>query len=85
MDFGGKKAAATAAGLFDGMQYVAGSAVGYGMGRMLDNFGWGAWPWTVLPFSLVGAALAAQLWNASPTRRAEPVVAPLPGPKVELS
>jgi len=32
MDFGGKKAAATAAGLFDGMQYLAGSVVGVGMG-----------------------------------------------------
>lgn len=70
MDFGGKKAAATAAGLFDGMQYVAGSLVGYAMGRMLDSYGWGVWTWSVLPFALLGAAIAASLWNAVPRRRA---------------
>ena len=70
MDFGGKKAAATAAGLFDGMQYVAGSFVGYGMGRMLDAYGWGAWTWVVLPFALIGAAIAASLWNAVPKSHA---------------
>src|SRR5205807_2231682 len=32
MDFGGKKAVATAAGLFDGAQYLAATVVGYGMG-----------------------------------------------------
>ncbi len=66
MDFGGKKAAATAAGLFDGMQYIAGSAVGYGMGRVLDTYGWGAWTYAVLPFALIGAGLAAMLWNVLP-------------------
>jgi MFS transporter, OPA family, glycerol-3-phosphate transporter len=70
MDFGGKKGAATAAGLFDGMQYVAGSFVGYGMGRMLDAYGWSAWTWAVLPFALVGAAIAASLWNTLPRRHA---------------
>ena len=66
MDFGGKKAAATAAGLFDGMQYVASSAVGYGMGRMLDAYGWSVWTWAVLPFAIVGALLASRLWNTLP-------------------
>ena len=76
MDFGGKKAAATAAGLFDGMQYVAGSCVGYGMGRMLDAYGWGVWTWAVLPFALIGAAIAASLWNTLPSRRATPSASP---------
>jgi OPA family glycerol-3-phosphate transporter-like MFS transporter len=71
MDFGGKKAAATAAGLFDGMQYVASSMVGYGMGRMLDGYGWTVWTWAVLPFALLGAALAASLWNTLPRRGAQ--------------
>ena len=43
MDFGGKRAAATAAGMFDGMQYVGGAVMGWGMGWMLDRFGWGTW------------------------------------------
>ncbi|HUJ28597.1 MAG TPA: MFS transporter [Myxococcales bacterium] len=72
MDFGGKKGAATAAGLFDGMQYVAGSVVGYGMGRMLDAFGWSVWTWAVLPFAVLGALLASQLWNTLPKRAPAP-------------
>ena len=42
-DFGGPKAAATAAGLFDGMEYIGGSFVGVGMGWMLEKFGWSIW------------------------------------------
>ena len=80
MDFGGKKGAATAAGLFDGMQYVAGSFVGYGMGRMLDAYGWGLWTWSVLPFALVGIAIGASLWNTLPRRRAMPSSSAASGP-----
>ena len=70
MDFGGKKAAATAAGLFDGMQYVAASTVGYGMGKLIDAAGWKAWTFAIVPFALVGVALGASLWNARPGRSA---------------
>lgn len=70
MDFGGKKAAATAAGLFDGMQYVGGSVVGIGMGWMLESFGWGAWGPSMIGFSVAGAVLMAFLWNARPKSKA---------------
>ncbi|MBI3535165.1 MAG: MFS transporter [Deltaproteobacteria bacterium] len=66
MDFGGKKAAATAAGMFDGMQYIGGSAVGLGMGWLLDHFGWGSWGPSMIGFSVVGAVLMLVLWNARP-------------------
>ena len=66
MDFGGRKAAATAAGLFDGMQYLASSLVGLGMGWVLDHWGWGAWPWVPIPFACVGAFIISRLWNAHP-------------------
>jgi OPA family glycerol-3-phosphate transporter-like MFS transporter len=66
MDFGGKKAAATAAGLFDGMQYIGGSVVGVGMGWLLDRFGWSVWGPSMIGFSLVGAILMGILWNARP-------------------
>ncbi|MBI3542608.1 MAG: MFS transporter [Deltaproteobacteria bacterium] len=66
MDFGGKKAAATACGLFDGMQYLAGSFVGIGMGYLLEHFGWGSWGPTMIGFSAIGAVLMAVLWNARP-------------------
>jgi OPA family glycerol-3-phosphate transporter-like MFS transporter len=66
MDFGGKKAAATAAGLFDGMQYIGGSVVGIGMGWLLESMGWGAWGPSMIGFSAIGMILMAFLWNARP-------------------
>ena len=81
MDFGGRKAAATAAGLFDGMQYVAGAIISYSMGRLLTKYGWQAWTLAVIPFALIGAGLAATLWNALPRRGAGLHGAPEPEPK----
>jgi OPA family glycerol-3-phosphate transporter-like MFS transporter len=66
MDFGGKKAAATAAGMFDGMQYVGGSFVGLGMGWMLEKYGWASWGVSMIGFSAMGMILMAFLWNARP-------------------
>ena len=66
MDFGGKRAAATAAGVFDGMQYLGGSVVGIGMGALLDHFGWGIWGPSMIGFSFIGAVLMLFLWNARP-------------------
>ena len=66
MDFGGRKAAASAAGLFDGMQYLAGAPVGLLIGAVLDEWGWGAWQWTPIPFAAAGAGLMATLWNVTP-------------------
>jgi OPA family glycerol-3-phosphate transporter-like MFS transporter len=70
MDFGGRKAAATAAGLFDGMQYLASSLVGIGMGYTLDHWGWKAWPFVPIPFAIVGALLMTRIWHAMPKGRA---------------
>ena len=66
MDFGGKRAAASAAGMFDGMQYVGGSFVGFGMGWLLDHYGWGSWAPSMIGFSAIGAILMLVLWNARP-------------------
>lgn len=68
MDFGGRKAAASATGLFDGMQYIGGAAVGSGMGWMLEHWGWGTWGPSMIGFALVGALLMLKLWNAIPTK-----------------
>ena len=70
MDFGGRKAAATAAGLFDGMQYLAAAFVGMGVGALVDHWGWGAWPFAPIPFACVGAGLMATLWRVAPGRKA---------------
>ncbi len=69
MDFGGKKAAATATGMFDGMQYIGGSVVGIGMGWMLEHLGWGSWGPSMIGFSVVGAILMLRLWNVVPKGR----------------
>jgi OPA family glycerol-3-phosphate transporter-like MFS transporter len=66
MDFGGKKAVATAAGLFDGAQYVAGAAVALTLGHLLDKYGWSAWGMTAIPPAIVGAILISRLWNTKP-------------------
>ena len=70
MDFGGKRAAATAAGMFDGMQYVGQSCVGWGMGMLLDHYGWSVWGPSMLVFAGLGAVLMVTLWNARPSRGA---------------
>jgi OPA family glycerol-3-phosphate transporter-like MFS transporter len=69
MDFGGKKAAATAAGMFDGMQYLAGAFVGLGVGYVTTNWGWEAWHWAPIPFALAGAVIMIRMWNVTPARR----------------
>lgn len=66
MDFGGKRAAASATGMFDGMQYVGGAAVGTGMGWMLETWGWGVWGPSMIGFSMIGALLMIRLWNVVP-------------------
>ncbi len=68
MDFGGKRAAASAAGMFDGMQYIGGSVMGWGMGSLLDKYGWGVWGPSMIGFSVVGAVLMGFLWNVTPKR-----------------
>ena len=66
MDFGGKRAAATAAGLFDGMQYVGGSFAAYGIGWLIKQVGWVSWGPSMIGFSAAGAVLMLFLWNARP-------------------
>jgi len=66
MDFGGKKAAATAAGLFDGMQYLAGAFTGMAVGYITTRWGWEAWHWAPIPFALIGAWLMTRIWNVAP-------------------
>jgi len=68
MDFGGKKGAATAAGLFDGMQYLAGAVTGTAVGFITTRWGWEAWKVWPIPFALVGAGVMARLWNVRPAR-----------------
>jgi len=70
MDFGGKRAAASAAGMFDGMQYIGGSFAGYGIGVLLDHYGWSVWAPSMIGFAGIGAILMLFLWNARPRANA---------------
>jgi len=66
MDFGGRSAAATAAGLLDGAQYLGSGLVGLGLGALIDLYQWALWPYALIPFSVAGGALMLKLWNATP-------------------
>jgi len=68
MDFGGTKAAATVTGICDGVQYLASGLTGFALGGMLDKYGWPAWTWMIMPFSLIGALLMTRLWHETPLR-----------------
>ena len=83
MDFGGRKAAATAAGLLDGVQYVASGFTGFGLGWILKTYGWDGggsaaheaanaqvWVFSIIPFSVLGGLIILRLWNAHPSKRA---------------
>ena len=78
MDFGGRKAVATAAGLFDGAQYLAGAIVSQVMGRLLDRYKvaglpgaeFEVWPLMPLVFAVLGAIIISRLWHALPGRSA---------------
>jgi OPA family glycerol-3-phosphate transporter-like MFS transporter len=69
MDFGGRRGAATAAGLFDGMQYLAGAVTGTAVGAITTRYGWEIWKLWPIPFALIGAAVMARLWNVTPSGR----------------
>jgi len=71
MDFGGRRAAATAAGLLDGVQYLGSGLVGFGLGALLDRYHWAVWPYAMIPFSAAGGLLMLRLWNAKPVRAGE--------------
>jgi OPA family glycerol-3-phosphate transporter-like MFS transporter len=83
MDFGGRKAAATAAGMLDGCQYVASGFTGFGLGWILKTYGWDGvpeaghqaanahiWVYSIIPFSVLGGLIILRLWNAHPSRKA---------------
>ena len=84
MDFGGSKGAATAAGMLDGIQYVAAGFTGFGLGWILKTYGWDGtplvqgyqpknalvWVGTIIPFSFLGALIMTRIWHAKAARSA---------------
>ncbi len=72
MDFGGKKAAATTAGIIDGFVYLGTGFQSVALGYIVSEISWSAWPVFLLPFTLVGLYFTYRIWNAFPeaTRKA---------------
>lgn len=69
MDFGGRKAAATAAGLIDGFQYLTSALNPFFLSTFIFPMGWQAWKLWPIPFALFGAFIMSRLWNAVPKGR----------------
>jgi OPA family glycerol-3-phosphate transporter-like MFS transporter len=76
MDFGGTKAVATVTGICDGVQYLASGLTGFVLGGMLDKFGWSAWSYMIIPFSVIGGILMIRLWNETPLKHKQKATAP---------
>lgn len=65
MDFGGRKAAATAVGLIDGFVYLGTGVQSLTLG-FLTELNWNYWPLFLIPFSIIGLILAIKIWHAYP-------------------
>lgn len=65
MDFGGRKAAATAVGMIDGAVYLGTALQSFSLG-FLTTRSWAYWPWFLLPFAVAGCVLLTRIWHARP-------------------
>jgi OPA family glycerol-3-phosphate transporter-like MFS transporter len=68
MDFGGKRAAATAVGLIDGLVYLGTGAQSLSLGY-ITTYNWQFWPIFLIPFAVIGILLTFRIWNAIPNRK----------------
>lgn len=66
MDFGGRKASGSAAGMVDAWQYFGAGIVQPVVGRVIDVYGWDGWALSLAGFALLGGILMSTLWNARP-------------------
>jgi sugar phosphate permease len=65
MDFGGRRAAATAVGLIDGFVYLGTGFQSIVIGALTQK-NWDYWPMFLIPFALLGLILAIRIWYAFP-------------------
>lgn len=67
MDFGGRRAAATAVGVIDGFVYLGSGLQAWALGTLTTR-DWSYWPLFLAPFAVVGSLLCLRIWNATPNR-----------------
>jgi OPA family glycerol-3-phosphate transporter-like MFS transporter len=65
MDFGGRRAAATAVGLIDGFVYLGTGVQSFALGKLTTQ-SWNYWAPFLIPFSVIGLILAIRIWHAFP-------------------
>jgi OPA family glycerol-3-phosphate transporter-like MFS transporter len=65
MDFGGRKAAATAVGLIDGLVYLGTGLQSLALGY-ITTWNWQFWPIFLIPFAAFGILLTTRIWHAIP-------------------
>jgi OPA family glycerol-3-phosphate transporter-like MFS transporter len=65
-DFGGRKATATASGITDGFVYLGSGIQSVCLGYLTTK-SWAFWPIFLLPFTVIGFALAMRIWYFLPT------------------
>lgn len=63
MDFGTRKAAASAAGFIDGWGYIGAAITGVGSGFLIDHFGWNAAFYFWVLGALGAAIIMTRIWN----------------------
>lgn len=68
MDFGGRKAAATAVGMIDGFVYLGTALQSASLGYLTSRKGWEYWPPFLVPFAVLGFVLCLRIWNATPRK-----------------
>lgn len=69
MDFGTRKAAASATGFIDGWGYLGAGLQSVGTGLLVDRWGWNAGFAFWIACAFLGAGLMALLWQYKPPRR----------------
>lgn len=68
MDFGGRRAAATAVGVIDGFVYLGSGLQAWALGSLTTR-DWSYWPLFLMPFAVIGSLLCLRIWNAAPNRK----------------
>ena len=89
-DFGGRKATATCMGIVNGFAYVGSTIQSYSLGFLITREGWQWLPIFVIPFAVIGGAIAIWIWHELPAATKKYIAdverkQPLTSPEIALS
>lgn len=62
MDLGGRKMSGFALGIINSFQYYGAMLAGWGLGKVIDHYGWSSLFYAMLPFSALGASIMIYIW-----------------------